>query len=170
MLQFKNVLEIIEQSNWKKIQNEIYLINSVLSLKMFFEKEFPELNSLNLAIDVDDKELLDEVWDYKRPEFKRFIRSLGLDSFFYIKGIFTSGEINKKGVFLFSLVFIFKMKLETESIYCFKHTVQMHPNSRSDLFIIQEGLLGFRDLVIDELDNRYGEKYIISAREKEKGK
>ena len=169
MLQFRNVLDVVEQSTWTKFPNVIYLINNVPSSKWFFQKEFPELSNLDFAIDCEnEKERFEEVWNYKNPCFKNLQLKIGVRSFYHIKSLFQEDFIDKKGSFLFQLIFIFKMKNPNgEDVFIFDTTSIFPPKSKNikESIILEEALLGFRDNVIEKLSEQYANEYLVSAKE-----
>lgn len=169
MLQFRNVLDITEQSTWTKLPNVIYLINNVSSLKWFFKKEFPELSNLDLTIDSEaNKEKFDEIWNHKNPYFKSLQQKIGIRCFYQIKSLFQEDFIDKKGAFLFQLIFIFKMKnIKNEDIYVFDTTSIFQPKTKNvkNPIIVEEALINFRDNVIEKLGEQYENEYLIQAKD-----
>lgn len=171
MLKFKNTLEVIEQSSWQPAPNVIYLINNVQSLKEFFKKEFPELADIDLNIDIEkDKEKFEEVWNHKNPYFKNFQSKIGLRPYYYIRQLFNEEFVDKKGSFLFQLIFIFKMYLPNGEDYFYFDTINtfisISASKKEKSLILEESLLNFRDSVIEKLKDEFDNELVISAREK----
>lgn len=169
MLQFRNVLDITEQSTWTKLPNVIYLINNVTSLKWFFKKEFPELSNLDLTLDSEtNKEKFDEVWNHKNPYFKNLQKKIGIRGFYQINSLFHEGFIDKKGSFLFQLIFVFKMKnIKNEDIYFFDTTCVFQPKTKNlkNSIIVEDALINFRDSVVEKISEQYENEYLIQAKE-----
>lgn len=151
------------------VKNEMYILNNIKSLKVYFQEFFPEMANLNLNISVDTEEgrkIFEEDFDYKNEVFSNFMDCFGTSGFWILRKTFMEGGPNKKGLFVFLSLFQFHA---THELFGEENNFKFHYNAAIEINPLDNcsweiGLENFKTMVCEKIENEYPELFLIKRR------